>query len=220
MQFNRHTHELLAFISNPPTSGMGDFSDQSSDMESFKYPCDTCAITTKHSGLLDEGSQTFTDVAVAEALDGMFAPEYGLKQSQVVVGGGVESAIGAAADFQTCGTSIDESISGRGIMDPGQGIQITPVGSGADLGIAIQIGNTFCHGEPIHDGYAFTGFLATSNAEAVRPVNHGLDAQEHPEFIVHFNGIFADLMFETEAFLPGIEGLKDFVLELRDELAA
>lgn len=220
MQHNSNTHDLMSFIGDTPAAGMRDFSNQSADMESFQETRDASALMTKQLWIGDCYIQSFTDVAIAEALDGMLAAEDGLKKGDILMGGGIEAAIGATADFERRRTGVEEPIGGRRVIDASQGIQIATVGGGADLGIAIHIGNAFCHGEPVHDGHAFTGYPAASNTETVWAVNHGFDAQEQPEFVVHFNAVFADFVFEAKAFLPGFEGFEDFVLELGHESTA
>lgn len=61
-----------------------------------------------------------------------------------------------------------------GIINFGQGVQITGIGCKADFGIAVQVGNAFDHREPSMDFLALAA-APTSNTELIGTIDDGLD---------------------------------------------
>lgn len=134
--------------------------------------------------------------------------EQGLEQRQDVLGGGIEAAIGALVLFDSAGTAMQQLLRGSRIGGHGQSREVVLIGRAGDLRIERQAGDALGHGEAADDLFAFV-YAMTASEESIGGVDHGFDAQEQAELVVHLDPVLADAMLDTHAFDARLEVLED-----------
>lgn len=182
---------------------------QMKQLEKTRHP----GAQPSHSGkVFDGGEELLEDVPVAEPHDCMFSSQYGGKQIDVLLGGGIEPSIGASIVGEGIGQFLELVLGLGGVVYGRESIQVVAIGGEADLSIAVEVGHPLGHGEPAEDFLAFTP-TPTPDLELIRMIDHGLDAQYAALLVVHFYPVFFHPMFDPCAW-PSLPVLvEDFTLE-------
>src|SRR5947208_876707 len=84
---------------------------------------------------------------------------------------------------------------GRRPFDHGQGVEITLIGSGSYLLVAIEVGDAFVHGAPEELPLAAAQAPAP-NLEFARLIDDGLDPQDYAKLVVHLQPIVFDAVLD------------------------
>src|SRR5262249_57954276 len=98
------------------------------------------------------------------------------------------------------------------LADHGQGLQITAVGGERYLHAPAQISQPFTHGHPAQATLAFAGHQP-ANFEAPGVVDGGLDSQYAALFVVHFDRVLFDPVFDAHSFGSTLNVTADLPVE-------
>jgi hypothetical protein len=124
------------------------------------------------------GPDLLLDIAVSQAADEMGTGEHGGEQVAVGAADGVEASIVLAVDHAVAAEGIELGKGRAGRFDFGEGVEVTPVGSLADLHVPPEVVDALVHPHPAATAASTTIALETQDPEVGRVVDHGLDPQD------------------------------------------
>jgi len=99
-----------------------------------------------------------------------------------------------------------------GISNDRECVQVARIGASAHLDPAPDIDDAFTHFYPGHCFLAMAGH-STTNFEARRFVDGGLDSQYGTGFVVHLDRVLFDPMLDADAFHSRAHVATDFTVE-------
>jgi len=156
-------------------------------------------------------------IAVAEAMDEVFASKDGSKETQVIAAKGIEAPHSVSVEGGRLTELVEQVVGLRGIIDRSQSGKVSHVGAEADLLVAPQIGDPLGHGVPPHNQIA-VAFSPAPDEKLVGMIDHCLDSQYAPVFVVHFHPVLFHPVFHPGAATTlGATG-HEFSLEVAVEL--
>jgi len=211
--------EGVSLSGDAPATGMRDFPKQPMDVKSFQEAGDAGALAAAGHRVGGRLEEVASEVAVGEAAEQMFAAHHSGKETNVVSGQRIEAAIGALGVTDGLGESAQLSMGRRGIVYDGQGVQVAGVGGAAEFGVAIEVGDPFGHGEPVHD-VATPATPASADLEFTGSVDGRLDAQNASVLVVHLDGVLFHAVSDAHPGPTGLVVRSDVTGELGVELSA
>jgi hypothetical protein len=107
------------------------------------------ASTGRRVGRCREAEEAHPQVAIPQALEGVFAAEDGGEQGEIGGRRGIERTRRAPAAIpHRLHEALEGAIGGRGIVDDGEGIEVAVIGGRGDPGVAREIRHALRQGVP------------------------------------------------------------------------
>lgn len=212
VNLENHGHDGLPFEGDTPATRARYFGDQFVDVKELQESGDRCTEARQSCLVFDLGKELAKDVPVTKAHDGVFSSHDGAKEIYVLSGSGIEPSIGPPIVGYGIGQFLEVLLRSGGVAHRREGLQVTAVGCMADLGIAVKVGYSLGHGKPADHLLALPPTL-TPDLELIGMIDHGLNTQYAPVFVVHLYPVFLHPMFDPCARPSLLVLVEDFTLK-------
>ena len=180
-------HHGVTELRDAPAARAGDLGEETAEMQAFEEAGDVGAPAA--IGASVGPKEVDPQVAVAEALQGVFAAEDGRKEGEVGGRRGIERTRRTALAIAH---GLDEAVEGAvgrgGIVDDGEGIEVTVIGRCGHGGVAREIRDALRQGVPPESPSAAATRPAT-DFELIGVVDDGLDSQDTAVLVVHVDPV-------------------------------
>ena len=143
VKLDSSSEEFLALGSYPPASSTWDLANQPADMESFKDSGDSRAVFPSLLWIASPRVDLGANVFVSEAVYQVIAMQDGFEYLDVPLSGRIEARIPPMANFLRLNKLLHLLISGGGIVNDSQRVQVALVGAARDLFIAEEVRHAF-----------------------------------------------------------------------------
>jgi hypothetical protein len=210
-------HHGVAELRDSPASGPRNLRDEPADVQSREEARDAGTLLPIGTSGAEEA---LAEVAVAEAVQEVFAAQDCLEQLEVRTGGGVEGALRAPVGVPNgMGEAIKGLIGAGGIVHDREGVEVPLVGGRGDDHVTGKKRDALWQGIPAEDPVAAPPRSA-AHLELVRVVDDRLHPQDTPVLVVHLDPVLLHPVLDTRpgpSLLPLVE---DLAREAAVELAA
>ena len=155
-------------------------------------------------------------ISIGETVHRVFAAHHGGEELSVGSGQGIEDLDGSRRGRLLAGRNLVQGLQGdRRIVDCGQGVQVPGVALERDLTVPEEVGNALPQGNPCADAVT-TAADAAAHAKFLRLVDHRLDLEDEPGFLVHLEPVLFHPMFDPA---PRQTASQRWVESIRDEIS-
>lgn len=196
-----------------------DFSDKAVGPEHAKLTGNPGGTTARFlRGIGGRGVEKGLEVSVAESVDCEFASADGFKECGVFFRPRAECPNALAVPSGRLTETTNHLSHREGGVHGGEGIEVTFVGRLRHLNAPIDIGHSFSHGEPAFGAGGLILCMAI-DFEVVGLIDGCFHAKDGPLFVVDFDRILSEAMFNANPFGAIFEIGDDFALERPVNLA-
>lgn len=164
--------------------------------------------------------QVFSQVCIFKATDHEFAPQDDAKKFKVIVVEQVESTVGAVVGPHGLGYFVEPFNAIGGIVDGGEKLDVAAVGVEQELDEILETVNAFLHRRELEGGGSVAVYYLAVVFEKRDVVGGCLDAQHDAVFVVHFNGGFSHVVFDSGALNAGMKIVAEFILVVAGKFAS
>src|SRR6266446_6838323 len=211
-QEDRCGHKRSAAEGESVAARMRYFGDQSVCAEQLEFATDAGALSVAR-GRVAEATQSNSEshISIAKAVDEMFTAQDRSEEVDLALAQGVQRPKPFLVTGDWFAKLIQQPVGRRRIIHRRQCFQVAQVGSPRHLGIAISVGHALGHRKPSGHHLSVARALA-ANPKFVGLIDHCLDPQYAPMFVVHFYPVAFQPMLDPGSLPAFLEVCEDLAL--------
>ena len=181
-------HDGVAVCSDSPAMRAWNFGDEGLGVQKLEQSAGTMTLSMVFKIVGRRFVELLANVGVAKALKTVFAPYHSSQQINLVFARRVQSTMAASFCASSSADTLNLLLEFSGVRRDRQCIQITSIGRHADFPITRHVAHAFTHWKPVRHNFALS-FSRSTHFKFTRIVDHCLDSQYAPEFVLHFHPV-------------------------------